>query len=124
MAADTAQRLTNDGHMMVAHGQGYLDMSPPAKRFEGHVYDRTLIHQNDPLTSWNMACCTIKTDEAGNIKPVKPDRLASSRRIDGIVASIMAFGAHIKNPRKVSVYQRRAEQEAAERLAQKSTLQN
>jgi phage terminase large subunit-like protein len=37
----------------------------------------------------------IKTDVSGNIRPVKPDELASGAKIDGIVASIMALGRAI-----------------------------
>jgi hypothetical protein len=33
---------------------------------------------------------SVDTDPSGNIKPVKPDRNRGSKRIDGIVASIMA----------------------------------
>jgi hypothetical protein len=37
-----------------------------------------------------MASHSIATDPAGNFKPVKPDRNRGSKRIDGVVASIMA----------------------------------
>ncbi len=41
----------------------------------------------------------------GNLKPVKPNKLA---RIDGIVALIMAIGGHMKAPQKrKSVYEER-----------------
>jgi phage terminase large subunit-like protein len=34
----------------------------------------------------------VKTDENGNIRPVKPDHAGSAKRIDGIVAAVMAIG--------------------------------
>jgi phage terminase large subunit-like protein len=38
-----------------------------------------------------MSCTTLKQDENENIRPVKPDR-KTGKRIDGIVATIMALG--------------------------------
>ena len=50
---------------------------------------------------------TVSTDPAGNIKPVKPDRNRGSKRIDGIVSTIMAIGRESLRGRTKSVYERR-----------------
>ncbi len=35
---------------------------------------------------------TVQQDVNGNVRPVKPNRLKSSKRIDGVVALVMAMG--------------------------------
>jgi phage terminase large subunit-like protein len=47
--------------------------------------------------NWMVSCTDIVSDPAGNIKPVKPDRGKSHKRIDGVVASIMALNAAVRN---------------------------
>ncbi len=47
-----------------------------------------------------------RDDPAGNIKPVKPDRNRGSKRIDGIVAEIMAIGRESLRERTTSAYDR------------------
>jgi hypothetical protein len=39
-----------------------------------------------------MSCTEVKADRQGNIMPMKPRRETSGKRIDGIVAMIMAMG--------------------------------
>jgi hypothetical protein len=39
----------------------------------------------------------IKQEPVGNIKPVKPDRKKAGKRIDGIVALIMAVDRVVRN---------------------------
>lgn len=90
-ASKLRTELEGDGFTMVEHGQGYKDMSPASKDFERLILSRSLRHGDDPVLKWMMDCTTVKQDEAGNIKPVKPDRLKSKKRIDGIVATIMGL---------------------------------
>jgi phage terminase large subunit-like protein len=40
---------------------------------------------------WMADCMTVRQDVNGNVRPVKPNRLKNSKRIDGIVASVMAI---------------------------------
>jgi hypothetical protein len=46
----------------------------------------------------------VKQD-TGNLKPAKPDRRKSGKRIDGMVAMIMAVDQLIRNQNKTSVYE-------------------
>jgi phage terminase large subunit-like protein len=64
-------------------------------RFEKLVYDRAAVHDGNPCMRWNMDCVTITSDPAGNIKPTKPDRRNNSKRIDCVVAAVMATGIAI-----------------------------
>jgi len=90
-ARDTVADLNEDGLTTVDHGQGFLSMSAPTKRLEELVLSRKLRHNGHPILRWNLDCVTVDADAAGNIKPVKPKRLMSSKRIDGVVALIMAI---------------------------------
>jgi phage terminase large subunit-like protein len=49
----------------------------------------------------------VKQDPAGNIKPAKPDRGKSGKRIDGVVALIMAVDRLTRNESPRSVYDTR-----------------
>ena len=40
--------------------------------------------------AWMVSCATVKPDANGNIKPIKPDTNKTSKRIDGVITSIMA----------------------------------
>jgi phage terminase large subunit-like protein len=47
---------------------------------------------------WQASSVTVATDPAGNIKPVKPSALAYARRIDSIVATVMALSPAMAHP--------------------------
>lgn len=104
-ARDVATRLQDDGFEVVPFGQGYIDMSPACKRIEQLALSGRICHGGNPLLRWNMDCCTVAQDPAGNIKPVKPNRKQSTKRIDLVVAMTMANGAFMRNePVAPSVY--------------------
>jgi phage terminase large subunit-like protein len=90
-ARDTAAELQEHGLSVEDMGQGYLSMSAPAKRLEEMVLGRKIVHAGHPVLRWNVDCCSISRDPADCIKPVKPERHKSSKRIDGVVAAIMAL---------------------------------
>ena len=74
---------------IVEFRQGFLTMSPAAKSFERSVQAEELEGCNNPVMTWMANNATIKTDPAGNIKPIKPDRTKTGARIDGIISLIM-----------------------------------
>lgn len=94
-ASETVQQLEAAGFQMVPVRQGYANLSAPAKSLERMVFGSTpkkpLIRTaGNPVLRWMVDCADIRSDDNGNIKPVKPDRGKSSKRIDGVVALIMA----------------------------------
>lgn len=98
-ARDVVSRLQKEGMEVVDWGQGYNDMSPACKRVEQLALSEKIRHGGNQLLRWNIDCCSVSQDPAGNIKPVKPDRRKNTKRIDGVVAMVMAAGAHMKaNP--------------------------
>jgi len=90
-ARQIAQRLMAEGFAMTEFRQTLANFSLPTKAFEKAVISRKLRHGGNPLLRWMADCCTIYADGNGNIRPVKPDRLKDTRRIDGIVAAIMGL---------------------------------
>ncbi len=105
-ASKLVQDLQDDGFEMVPIGQGYASMNAPTQDLLKLVLERTLRHGGNPVLRWMADCVTVKQDPAGNIKPVKPDRRKSSKRIDGIVALIMAVDRAMRHEGP-SVYESR-----------------
>jgi phage terminase large subunit-like protein len=84
------EELEGAGFTVAQMGQGYGSMSTPTKQLEADVLSRRLAHGGCPLLRWQASCATISTDPAGNVKLVKPDRLKHTKRIDSVVALVMA----------------------------------
>ena len=78
-----------DTFTMVDFNQSLTGMSEPSKDWEQLIADGNLI-DNNPVMAWMVSCCTVKPDANGNIKPIKPDTMKSTKRIDGVITSIMA----------------------------------
>jgi phage terminase large subunit-like protein len=86
-----SQRLTDAGLAMVPLGQGFASLSAPTKALQTAILRNELEHDGSPLLRWQAANCTVIADNAGNIKPVKADRLRHRKHIDSIVAAAMAM---------------------------------
>lgn len=81
--------LQSDGFTITPFGQGFRDMTAPAKEFEKMVIGQTLRHNQNPIMAWAVRNVMVEHDAAGNIKPSKSK---STERIDPVVATIMAIG--------------------------------
>jgi phage terminase large subunit-like protein len=84
--------LEQGGQTVHEWGQGFISMSTPAKEVETLVAAGKLGHGGCPLLRWTAASTSVKSDPAGNIKLVKPDRLKSTKKIDPMVAIVMGVG--------------------------------
>lgn len=65
-------------------------MAAASKYFEKLVYENRWMHGNNPVMNWMANNVIVKTDAYGNITPIKENK-ASSKKIDGIIASIIAL---------------------------------
>lgn len=90
-AKQTILRLQDEGLPIAQFSQGVMTMSGPTKDFERKVLSGEINHQNNPILRWMISCTEVKSYPEGNIKPVKPDKKYTGKRIDGVVASIMAL---------------------------------
>jgi len=106
-ASKLVQDLQDDGYEIVPFGQGYASMNAPTQELLKVILEKKLRHGGDPVLRWMADCVTVKQDPAGNIKPVKPDRRKSGKRIDGIVALIMGLDRAYRHKEEISVYEGR-----------------
>jgi phage terminase large subunit-like protein len=88
------QNLEVLGFTVVPFGQGFKDMSPPAKELLRLTMDGKIAHGGHPALRWMVDNIHVRTDPAGNIKP---DKERSTERIDGAVAAIMALDRALRN---------------------------
>jgi phage terminase large subunit-like protein len=95
-ATQLSTQLEGDGFTMVPFGQGFVSMSGPTNELMTLVLSRRLHHGGNPILTWNARNVSVKQDAAGNLKPdkaaTKNVEAARRKRIDGIVAAIMALG--------------------------------
>ena len=98
-AIEIITHLESEGFKMQQVRQSFAvgGLSEGTSLFEKTIDERKLLHGNNPVLNWMISCCEVKTDGRDNYLPVKPDRRRSYKRIDGVVASIMAFHRVIKN---------------------------
>ena len=92
---------------LVPWGQGYASMAPAVDALEAAILDRTLVHDGNPVLTWNFANAMAISDPAGNRKL---DKSKTRFRIDGAVATTMAMGLKsrdLKYMDKPSVYETR-----------------
>ena len=68
-----------------------IPLSESTKELQSSIVHGNVRHGGHPVLRWMADCMTVKGDINGNVRPVKPDRLKSSKRIDGIVALILAL---------------------------------
>ena len=66
----------------------------PTAAYERAVIDRRLLHNGNPLLTWQAGNTTVKEDNNANMRPVKAKH-GDYRTIDGVVAGIMAMGLWI-----------------------------
>lgn len=106
-ATETAQKLSDDeGMTCVPVRQGYLTMSAPMKRFKELVISKRIRHNGHPVLRFCVDCLTAKSDGNDGVRPVKPERSTSEKRIDGAVGILNALSREMLDKGE-SVYNRR-----------------
>ncbi|MCL2539678.1 MAG: terminase large subunit, partial [Oscillospiraceae bacterium] len=92
-ATQIVQRLGDMGITMVPFGQGFASMSSPTKELMKLVLEGRLAHGGNEPLSWMADNVTVRKDPAGNIFF---NEKATTEKIDGIVALIMALDRALK----------------------------
>lgn len=95
------------GFKCVEIRQGFQSMSEPTKTFLELIVAGKIRHAGHKILRWNVDCLSTKSDGNGNVRPAKPDREKSGKRIDGAVAAIMAIGRAVVERSEESVYNTR-----------------
>ncbi|MCM2580455.1 terminase large subunit [Streptomyces meridianus] len=95
-ATETISELADDGLEMEQVSQGYGGLNDPCLQLERLVLSQQLSHGGHPVLRWHVDCVGIKTNQDGHMKPVKPDRQTSSKRIDGVASGLNALAMHLR----------------------------
>ena len=91
-ATDIATKLRDlAGLGVVEVLQNYKQLSEPSQVVEALIKGRRVTHDGHRVLRWNWENVSIKTDDAGRIRPVKSRNRA--KRIDGAVALIIGAAA-------------------------------
>lgn len=77
------------GFDMVEVRQGAKTMSTPMKQMEADLKDKKINYNNNPILKWCLSNTSVKTDENGNIRPLKGK--SQRQRIDGTVSLIDCY---------------------------------
>jgi len=96
-AAEVVNHLQGAGLTMVPVRQAFNPMALYSDALEKKLLSREIAHGGNAVARWNMACVEMKSDRQGNVMPMKPKRDVPGKRIDGIVAAIMAVGRAVVN---------------------------
>lgn len=89
-ATDLATQLRDRAGLKVAEVlQNYAHLSEPAQVFEALVKAGRVAHGGHRVIRHHVENVAIKADDSRRIRPVKPKK--ASKRIDGVVASIIAL---------------------------------
>lgn len=75
--------------------QGAKTMSAPMKQLEAEFKGRKINYNNNPVLKWNLTNTQIKSDDNGNIRPIKGRN--PKMRIDGTVSLIDAFVIYMRH---------------------------
>ena len=89
-------QLEDEGVPMYPFGQGFYDMSYPTKQMEMGIVAGRLFHGGNRCLRWQFSCVILSRDPADNIKVTK-NKNKAGQMVDGVVASIMAFGEMLKD---------------------------
>jgi len=101
-AAQACTHLMAHGVAMQRFGQNLQSLNEPSKRLEADLKEGRVAHGDDPVLRWMAGNAAVYTDASGNIRPVKPDH-ASGKKIDGIVAAVMARGLAMVAPESQAI---------------------
>ena len=93
--AHMAKELTDAGLVMRPFRQGTLSMNEPTKLTEKMILQKEINHGGNPVLRWMMTNARTMQDNNGCIRIVKENK-DSPRKVDGVVAMIMAIGQWMK----------------------------
>jgi phage terminase large subunit-like protein len=99
-AGPVVQKLQGLGIEASPVPQTYGGMSAPTQSLERLVKLGRLVHGGHPVLRWMADSVEVIRDRSNpdNMRPVKPDRAKSSKRVDGITALVMALDGWMRRP--------------------------
>lgn len=96
----------NSTQFAISATENYLQLEPysqtisnfnkPTKEFERLILMGDVIIDNNEITRWMLSNVSLRMDVNGNVKPDKSKR---DKKIDGVIAMLMALGGYLSMPR-------------------------
>ena len=99
-----SNHLLDAGLEVSEFSQTITNYSHPTKTFEKLVYDGKIKHDGNPVMEWMLSGCVTIEDHNENIRISKGKSHANGKRIDGIIAAIMALGGSLSPKEEQSKY--------------------
>lgn len=96
--------LVEEGYSVSKFSQTITTYSHPTKVFEKLCYDGKIKHDGNPVMEWMLSGCVTIEDHNENIRISKGKSHANGKRIDGIIAAIMALGGSLSPKEEQSKY--------------------
>lgn len=91
-ATDIATNLRDRAGVKVLEVlQNYQHLSEPCQIYEALIKAGRVVHGGHRLLRSHVEHVTVKRDDAGRIRPVKPKRAGKPKHIDGVVAGLMGL---------------------------------
>jgi phage terminase large subunit-like protein len=98
--------LVEQGLEVSDFSQTLSNFSHPTKTFEKLTYEGKIKHDGNPVMEWMLSGCVTIEDHNENIRISKGKSHANGKRIDGIIAAIMALGGSLTPKEEISKYSR------------------
>ncbi len=108
-ATSTATNLMDANIEVSYFSQAISNMSFPTKQFEKMIYEGTIKYEYNPVLEWMLSGCVKVEDPNANVKIHKGRSHKHGKRIDGIIASIMALGGSLSMKDSPSKYSKEQE---------------
>jgi phage terminase large subunit-like protein len=93
-----AGELIDDGVLMIELAQRYAPLTEGTKEFEAQVVSNGLEHDGNQMARWMVDNACILSDNDGNCRPIRPQRNSNAKKVDGVVAAVMATSQAVRNP--------------------------
>jgi phage terminase large subunit-like protein len=100
-ATKLAQELAEEGAPVIEVRQGIATLGEASQKFEELIFAGKLDHGGHPVMRWMVENVVIYMDRNGNFKP---DKAASSEKIDGVVATVGALALAMRDERDPGSY--------------------
>ncbi len=89
---------------VIKFAQTIIQFAGPTAEYERLILGRGLLHNKNPLLTWQASHCKVWTDSNRNKRPTKP-KANDIRAVDGIVAGVMALARAWQPPEAPSAYE-------------------
>lgn len=103
-ATSTATNLIDAGIEVSFFSQAISNMSFPTKQFEKLIYEGKIKYEYNPVLEWMLSGCVKIEDPNENVKIHKGRSNRHGKRVDGIIAAIMALGGSLSMKEEPSKY--------------------